>query len=258
MPQISVNGETLHYERSGNGAPLLLIHSLGTGIWMWRDQITHWSRRFDVIAFDARGHGRSTHNGVVSVENIAADFLNAMRALKLPPAHVIAISMGGAIASHLYASDPHSIASLVIADSFSRQGEAGSQRVRDLELMLQSKSMADYGRMYAAGTLYQTTSKAVFDELAASVESMEKDVYLQIAGSVFTSDVAELMKKIKVPARIVVGAQDTRTPVALSEEIGRLIPAAELILIDNAAHLSNLDNPEGFHAAIDPFLSELN
>jgi 3-oxoadipate enol-lactonase len=58
-----------------------------------------------------------------------------------------------------------------------------------------------------------------------------------------------------VPVRVVVGAEDSRTPPALSEEIAGLVPGAELKVIAHAAHLANLDNPDGFRAAIEPFLA---
>lgn len=256
MAEIAVNGETLHFERAGQGAPLLLIHSLGTGAWMWRDDIVHWSRDFDVIGFDARGHGASTANGPVTVENIADDLAAGLRALGVGPTHVVGISMGGPIACRLYAAAPDAVASLVIADSFARQGAAGEQRVRGLEEMLKTQSMAAYAKNYAIGTMHPDADRRHFEALEASVAAMDRDVYLQIARSVFTSDVADIMSRIAVPVRVVVGAQDTRTPPALSEEIARLIPHAEFKLVESAAHLSNLDNPAGFRIAVDSFLLE--
>ncbi|MFT4095625.1 MAG: alpha/beta fold hydrolase [Rhodoblastus sp.] len=254
MAEIAVNGETLHYERAGKGPPLLLIHSLGTGAWMWRDDIAHWSGDFDVIAFDARGHGASTHNGPVTVESIAADLAAGLSALGIRHAHVVGISMGGPIACRLYSTAPDAVASLVIADSFARQGAAGEERVRGLEQLLKTASMSSYATSYANGTMHAEADRRHFEALEASVAAMDKDVYLQIARSVFTSDVADAMTKISVPVRVVVGAQDTRTPPALSEEIARLIPHADFKVVEHAAHLSNLDNPAGFHAAVDPFL----
>lgn len=254
MPQLSVNGETLHYARAGSGPPLLLIHSLGTGAWMWRDDMARWSDRFDVIAFDARGHGGSTRNGSVTVRTIADDLAAALKQLGVGPVHVVAISMGGPIASHLVAEAPDSVASLVIADSFARQGEAGQTRVTGLQEVLKTTPMDDYARTYAEGTMHRDAERRHFDALVASVAAIDKDAYLELARSVFTADVADLMAGIAVPVRVVVGAEDTRTPPALSEEIVRLIPGAELAVVERAAHLANLDNPDGFHAAVDPFL----
>jgi 3-oxoadipate enol-lactonase len=255
--EVSVNGETLHYERAGAGIPLLLVHSLGTGAWMWREQIDHWSNRFDVIAFDARGHGASTHHGTVSVEAIASDIRAALGTLGIGSVHLIGISMGGPIGAHIRAADPASVRSFVIADSFVKQGEAGRKRAQDIAMTLASASMADYGVSYAKGTLHPSTPKKHFDELAASIAGMDKDAYIEIAQSVFTSDVAALMAAITQPVRVLVGAEDMRTPPALSQEIANLVPHADLQVIDDAAHLSNLDQPKAFQAAVDDFLARV-
>ena len=255
MPTIEVNGETLTYHRAGKGPPLLLIHSLGTGAWMWAGEIAHFSDRFDVIAFDARGHGASSRNGPVTIEAIAADLVAALKALGVGPAHVIAISMGGPIAALMYAKAPEAFASLVIADSFARQGPAGAARVKGLEETLAKTAMRDYADAYARGTLHRDCAPRHFSALVESVAAMDKQAYLEIARSVFTADVADLMAKLAVPVRVVVGAEDSRTPPALSEEIAGLVPGAELKVIAHAAHLANLDNPDGFRAAVEPFLA---
>lgn len=255
MPEINVNGETLHYERCGSGPPLLLVHSLGTGAWMWKAQIAHWKSRFDVIAFDARGHGRSTHRHDVSVQAIAGDLIASLRSLSTAPVHAVGISMGGPICAHIAEIDPCFVRSLTIADSFAKQGAAGVQRAVDIENLLGVMSMAEYGQLYANGTIHASTDKSVAAELAASIGAMDRSAYLQAARSVFTTDVAEIMSRIKMPTSIVVGAQDTRTPVTMSEEIASLIPHAKLHVIECAAHLSNLDKPQAFQSAVDVFLS---
>jgi 3-oxoadipate enol-lactonase len=254
MPDITVNGETLRYERAGEGPPLLLIHSLGTGAWLWRKQIHRWQTSFDVIAVDARGHGGSTHRGAVSVEAIAQDLLDALTSLKVGPAEVVAISMGGPIACHLWRLQPGAVSGLVIADSFARQGEAGRRRYQDLESVIADVGLATYAHDYALGTLLPGGEQSDVDSLVESIAGMDISAYLETAESVFSSDVAALMRTITAPVRIVVGAQDSRTPPALSEDIAELIPHSELVVIERAAHLANLDNPDGFHAAVDPFI----
>ncbi|MDQ0467781.1 alpha/beta fold hydrolase [Labrys wisconsinensis] len=255
MQTIEVRGETLHYERAGSGPPLLLVHSLGTGAWLWRDEIRRWSSLFDVIAVDARGHGRSTARGAPTVPEIAADLAAVIAALGLAPAHVVAISMGGPISAHLIAQAPGSVASLVIADSFANQGEAGAKRAETIAAVVRDVGMAEFGRRYAQDTLLPATPRPVFDELAASLGAMDAQTYIACATSVFTSDVRDLMAAIRVPVRIVVGERDNRTPPALSEAIAALIPGAGLHHIADAAHLANLDQPERFEAAVLSFLT---
>jgi len=254
LGELAINGERLRFERMGTGEPLLLIHSLGTGAWMWREQFARWQPDFDVIAFDARGHGGSTHHGAVSVEAIARDLHAALRTMNIESIAVVAISMGGPILAHLHALAPGLVSRAVIADSFARQGPAGLARVEGLTKMLSDISMRAYGEDYATGTLLPTTHPRHFEALVGSIAAMDRDAYLETARSVFTSDVAGIMQTFTMPVHVVVGAADNRTPPLLSQEIAGLVPRATLAVIDDAAHLANLDNPDAFHAAVEPFL----
>ncbi|MBS9477296.1 alpha/beta fold hydrolase [Ancylobacter radicis] len=253
MAMIELNGESLGYEREGSGERLLLIHSLGTGAWMWREQIRRWSADFEVIAVDARGHGRSTRRGGFTVRNVAADLAAVLEAFGGEPARVLAISMGGPIAAHLTDLAPHLVSRLVIADSFATQGEAGATRAAAIAETIAKGSMQDYARAYAADTLVEDDPTHVA-ALVASIAGMEPAAYVEAAQSVFTADVVDLYKAVRVPTRVVVGARDNRTPPRLSQEIARLIPGADYAEIEGARHLANLDRPEAFHAAVEPFL----
>lgn len=255
MPTIQVNGETIHYERDGDGPPLVLVHSLGTSTNLWSAQVAHWAPKFACVAIDARGHGASTNRGGVTMANVAADIHAALDQLGLLPAHFLGISMGGLIIARLHERDPAALASAVIADSFHTLGEMGPERVAFLEDRIASVDMEEYGRMYARETLLPDTAEEERTALAAAIARVEKESYLQTARSVFTEDVTSCMEAMDLPVRVVCGDKDDRTPPALSERIAELIPGADLIMVENAAHLANLDNPAGFHAAIDPFLA---
>nr|WP_246519921.1 alpha/beta fold hydrolase [Ancylobacter lacus] len=250
---IDLNSESLFYERAGSGPPLLLIHSLGTAAWLWREQICRWSPDFDVIAVDARGHGRSTRRGGFTVRNVAADLAAVLTAFGGTPARVVAISMGGPIAAHLVDLAPALVERLVIADSFANQGEAGAARAAGIASTLAAGSMETYARAYAADTLVEDDPTHV-EELVASLAGMAPAAYVEAAQSVFTANVTELYRAVRVPTRVVVGTRDNRTPPRLSQEIAALIPGADYVEIEGARHLANLDRPDGFHAAVDPFL----
>lgn len=254
MPTIDANGETLHYVRRGSGKPLVLVHSLGTAAWLWDAEIDHWSKRFDVIAFDTRGHGASSHNGTVTTRAIAADLRDALAALGITSAHFLGISMGGLIITRLYELDPSLFRTLVIADSFHTQGEAGHQRVGALTEKLNGMSMAEYGQVYADETLLPETSRDVHAKLAKGIGETPKDAYIETIRSIFTEDISAPLKTIGVPVLVVVGEKDNRTPPRLSEAIVGLVAGAEYRVVPDAAHLANLDNPAGFRAAVDPFL----
>jgi 3-oxoadipate enol-lactonase len=254
MQRLEANGETLSYARAGTGRPLLLIHSLGTAAWLWREQIRRWQDRRDVIAVEARGHGGSSNRGGFDVRRVAEDCLALKAALGLGALDVVAISMGGPIVAHLVDLDPAAVRRLVIADSFATQGAAGAERAAGIAAKIEAEGIEAFGRFYARDTLDENHPDALFDELASSIGAMRPSDYVEAARSVFTSDVTALLAKVAVPTRVVVGSRDQRTPPALSEAIAALVPGATLERIEGARHLANLDRPDGFHAAVDPFL----
>src|SRR5947207_2466572 len=117
MPTIQANGVDLYYEVHGSGEPVLLIHGLGSSTRDWAPQVPALSQRFQVIAFDVRGHGRSAKpKQRYSVKLFAADTAALIRTLDIAPAHVIGISMGGMIAFQLAVEAPQLVRSLVIVN----------------------------------------------------------------------------------------------------------------------------------------------
>ncbi|MDP9139284.1 MAG: alpha/beta fold hydrolase, partial [Pseudomonadota bacterium] len=118
MSTIKIKDWELHYEQAGSGAPLLLIHGLGSGSADWQAQIEHFSRHYSVIAPDLRGHGRSGRPAPpYQMSDFADDLIALMDALSLPDAHVVGISLGGGIAFQLAVQAPKRLRSLTIVNS---------------------------------------------------------------------------------------------------------------------------------------------
>ena len=257
MPEISLNGETIHYRRDGSGPTLLMLHSLGTNSYLWEAQITQLKDRFTCIAMDARGHGKSTNNGGATMHAIAEDAHALLSALGLLPAHIMGISMGALQCARLHAIDPAAVLSVTYVDSFSFMGEAGPERVQALTDKMNAMTMDAYAKDYADDTLLPTTAKGHHDALVAAISGMTKDDYLDTVRSVFTEDVRDQLKGIDKPTHIVVGDKDQRTPLAAAESVHALVAGSTLEVIPDAAHLANIDNPTGFTAAVEPFLNRV-
>jgi 3-oxoadipate enol-lactonase len=250
MRELDLNGERLRYRREGSGQPVVLVHSLGTNIALWDEQFRHWSERFDVIAFDARGHGGSSNRGGVSMRHIAADIRAGLQALGIERAHFVGISMGGLICSRLHEMQSSLLESLVISGSFVSV-EGGNERVKMLEDRISAAGLHEYGKQYAQETLLPGTPQAHRAALAQWIGAMRLEDYLQTVRSIFTDNVESCMRAMRMPARVLVGDKDGRTPPALAERIAATIPGASLHVIENAGHLANLDRPDRFHEAID-------
>ena len=107
MPFFDNDDCQLHYEEYGHGAPLLLVHGLGSSTRDWEYQIPELARHYRVIALDMRGHGRSDKpRERYSIQGFAEDVAALIEHLQLPPVHLVGISMGGMVGFQLLAQQP--------------------------------------------------------------------------------------------------------------------------------------------------------
>src|SRR5690606_29920516 len=118
MSYFDNDGCQLHYEEYGHGAPVLLLHGLGSSTRDWEYQIPELARHYRVIALDIRGHGRSGKpRERYSIQGFAEDAVALIEHLQLAPVHLVGISMGGMIGFQLGVDRPELLKSLCIVNS---------------------------------------------------------------------------------------------------------------------------------------------
>jgi pimeloyl-ACP methyl ester carboxylesterase len=254
MPVLSANGETIHYLKEGAGPAVALIHSLGSSVHMWREQIAALKDRFTVIACDARGHGGSSGKGECSVATAAQDLTAVLDHLSLAECHVVGISTGGPVAMTLAAQSPGAVKSLVLADTFAKPVEGSKERVEATAEAIAYVSMEEFGTQYAAETLLPATSLDVQDELAGVIAKVNPKVYIQLMRSAVLGDFMGLLASVKAPTLVLIGESDMIAPRSESDFLVENIPNATLAVVPAAGHLGCLDNPKAFSEAIGKFL----
>jgi pimeloyl-ACP methyl ester carboxylesterase len=115
MPIGEFNGVQLHYRRSGAGEPLVLVHGSWVDGGVWSGVLPLLTSSFDVVAYDRRGHSRSScPPGQGSVRDDVDDLASLIELLELAPAHVAGASMGGSIALRLAAARPELVRTLTV------------------------------------------------------------------------------------------------------------------------------------------------
>src|SRR5262245_3061451 len=121
MPTVTTGETTLYYETHGEGPPVMLVAGLGGLGAYWRPQIPGFSTRYRVVLHDDRGTGQSERARTrYSVEQMAADTLALMDALRLERVHFVGHSTGGAIGQILAIEAPHRLQTLVLASSWTK------------------------------------------------------------------------------------------------------------------------------------------
>ncbi|MCD6076006.1 MAG: catD 2 [Rhodospirillales bacterium] len=257
MPSILANGETLNYIGEGNGPVVVLVHSLGANSYMWRPIMDKLKDRFCCIAVDCRGHGKSSYKNPFTVRDVAADLNAVLDELEIKRAHIVGISMGGPIVLEMYAERPGRIASLVIADSFYDNRASSKERLAETEQQMQGKTMRTFGEEYAKSRLMPSTPQRAYDELAEAVSMVAPKTFLDTLTAISTVGFQGLIAAVSVPTLICYGDNERLPLQRQGRQMHEMIAGSELAVIDNAGHLSAIDQPDAFAKLIGDFIGRV-
>jgi 3-oxoadipate enol-lactonase len=260
-----INDTTLDYTETGpaDGPPVVLIHGFPFSQEMWAPQIGVLSQQFRVITYDVRGHGKSPPgDGQYTLEFFVDDLIGLLDHLKIDRAIVCGLSMGGYIALRAVERNPERVRALVLCDTRSEadSNEARIKRAGAIKAVKQQGVSA-----YAEGFVKVVFAPGSFTTKPDAVEKIKKIIQanpvLGICGTLLAlaarADTTAALPKIRVPALILVGDQDTLTPPTAAEAMREKIPHSKMYVIPQAAHMSNLENPREFNARLLDFLARL-
>jgi 3-oxoadipate enol-lactonase len=241
------------------GAPsILLSNSLATTHHIWDAQVSFLAKRYRVIRYDTRGHGKSdAPPAPYRLEQLVADALAVLDHLRVEQAAFMGISLGGMTGIGAALSHPDRIERLVCCDV---RADAPAPFLIAWEERI-ARARRDGVGSLAEVTLERWLSagfRVAHPDLVARLEAMSRatllDGYIGCASVLWQLDYLGRLGELRVPTLYVVGSRDSAAPVAVMDDMARRTPAARLAVIDGSAHLPNLDNSAAFNAAIAPFL----
>jgi 3-oxoadipate enol-lactonase len=257
MSTILVNNINLYYEVNGTGQPLLFIHGLGSSTRDWELQVQEFSRSYQVITFDLRGHGQSDKPaGPYSMSMFASDTAGLLKTLGIESANVVGLSLGGGIAFQLTADSPALLKTMVIVNS------APEMVVRTFKDKLGVWQRFAIVRLLGMRRMGEVLSKRLFPKAEhASLQATfverwaENDsrAYQNAMRAMIGWSVTNRLGLITCPT-LVISADQDYTPVALKEKYTKLIPDAQLVVISDSHHATPVEQPEKFNAALMDFL----
>ena len=257
---VGAAGLEIVFDRSGSGPPLVLVHSAASDAREWRAQVAGLSDDFTVIAWDEPGAGRSS--------DVPADFGLAGYAMGLAalveglevPAHVCGLSWGGTVVLELYRRRPDLVATLILADTYA--GWKGSlsedeirTRVADAERMLAGPAEGfdpTFPGLFAA-----EPPEDVIELLDAIAADVRRESLRVVLAAMAEADMRDVLPTIAVPTLLLWGELDARSPLSVAHEFTRAIPHATLAVIPRAGHMTNVERPAEFNAAIRAFCRPL-
>ncbi len=254
----------LEVDDVGQGPVVVLLHAFPLARPMWRPQREAVAARSRVLTPDLRGFGDSSGvHGTPSVEAWADDVAAMLRSLAIDtPVVVGGLSMGGYVALAFVRKYPERVRALVLADTRAEadNAEARANRDRTIALARSQPPSAVIEQMLPRllGPSTQTNRPEVAAEVRRIAGSQSPDgIVAALQALRDRPDSTPFLGAITVPTLVLVGAEDALTPPAVAATLANGIPAAQLVLLEKAGHLSNLEQPEAFNAAVLSFLDGL-
>jgi pimeloyl-ACP methyl ester carboxylesterase len=232
------------------GPYLLLSHGFSATSAMWARNVDALAAGRTVVAWNQRGHGDSDSPddpASYGHEHCLADMLALLDAVGAAQAVLVGMSLGGYLSLAFCRAHPARVAALVLVDTGPgfRNDEA---RERWNEWARQRGDEIDRAGLSAAAS---TEVRQARHRDVHGVAQAARYVLTQADGSVMQS-----LPGIAVPTLVVVGADDTNF-LAAADYMTRTIPGARKVVIEEAGHASNLDQPAVFNAAVADFLDRL-
>ena len=260
LKTITLNNGQRQIFDEGEGSVVVFIHGFPLDHRMWRGQLEEFSREHRVIAPDLCGFGGSESVGddaVLTMKQFSDELVEMLLALDLDiPVHLVGLSMGGYILGQFQKDHAMRIASLVLCDTKSTADteEAKQVRHKTARLVLEAGSQTVAETM-ASKLFAPNTPEAVLKEMRTMIaDASPAGIAAASRGMAEREAFTEELGTYRVPTLVVVGEHDTLTSPDEMRAMADQIPESEFVHIADAGHMSPLENPQDFNAALWAFL----
>ena len=255
-----VHGIEMAFDVEGSGTPVVLLHGYPFNRTMWREQVEALKRIHRVIVPDLRGHGESAvTSGAATMEDMARDVAALLESLDVSRPALGGLSMGGYVSLAFARLFPSNIRALLLADT---RAQADTEEAKQNREQQAEKALSEGMEVIADGLLPKLLAPLTFNERPDIVQRVREMIVntnpagaaAVLRGMAQRQNHISFLSRIIVPTLILVGSEDTLTPVADSELMHREIGGSRLQIIEGAGHVSNLERTEGFNTPLVEFL----
>ncbi len=278
----SYDGTPIYYESRGVGRPLVFVYGIACLINHWHHQLNFFSRNYQTVSYDLRGHHKSnpvTHPQDLSLNALSEDLILLLEHLKLKDVVLLGHSFGVPVLLEAYKKRPDLISHLVLINGFSKNPLnefLGFNFVGPAHRFI--KEQYDQSPI-----LWETLWKSAIDNPLSllltgiiggfnlnlthfkdieiylkGVASLELNIFLKMFEEILTYNGEEVLKKINVPTLIISGEKDQVTPSQYQAEMQQQIQGAQLAELKYGSHCCQLDFPEYVNLKIESFINGAN
>lgn len=262
---INLNGLNIAYQDSGNeSTPIIFLHGFPFDKSAWNPQLEAIGSNYRMINYDLRGFGNSEADAeAFSMDLFADDLVHFMDALDISSAIVCGLSMGGYIILNAIDRYPERFKALILCDTqcIADTPEGAEKRFKTID-SINSNGLTEFTEGFLKNIFYEET----FNRKPEIVDQI-RNIILSTKVSTVTStlkalagrrETCSILNKIKIPTLIICGKEDKITPPDRAQFLHENIKDSELHIIDNAGHLSNMEEDRIFSERVLNFLSGIN
>ena len=262
MPIAALNNINIYYNITGNGAPILFLHGLGSQGLDWEAKSAFFQAAYQCILPDMRGHGQSDKpDEIYTIHQMADDIIKLLVALHTTSVHIVSISMGGSVAFQLADARPDLVQSMVIINSVS------DWRMKTLKdklklwqrmMIVRFMGMRKMGAVLAARLLPKPEHESLREEFIEKWALNDTQAYLNSLKALTKWSLpAKRLAAITTPTLFIVSDNDY-SPIKKKRKIVSQMQNAKLVVIEDARHAVTVEYPEQVNKAIETFLNHLD
>lgn len=276
----SFDGTSLYYEERGSGEPLILVYGIACLINHWHHQIEYFSQTKRVIAFDLRGHHKSSYNAVeeLNVDTMAKDVVALMDHLGLEQAHLLGHSFGVPILIQADQYLKKRALSYTFINGFAKnpikemfglniveplfyfmktQHDQNPDLWKTLWKTAVDNPLSAYAAALAGGFNLKVTHFKDIEAYVRGVARMDLNVFIKLFEDLMIFNGEDLLKEILSPTLVISGEKDAVTPLRFQYYLHEHTKNSEYVLVPYGSHCTQLDFPEYVNLKIETFYSKI-
>jgi 3-oxoadipate enol-lactonase len=259
QPQLAL---ALQGPPQGGGMPVVLAHALGLDLHMWDALAGQLAAAgHPVLRYDHRGHGGSAvPAGPYAMDDLVDDAARLIREWGRGPVVFVGLSMGGMVGQGLAIRHPELLRGLVLANTSAKYPEAAQALWAQRIAAVQAQGLSGIIEMVLERYFTAAYRAAHPDAVAGfrrRVLRTDPDGYVACCHAIAALDWLDRLSEVRCPTLVIAGALDVGTPVAMADAIAQRVAGAERAVLDDASHLSVIEQPQAFATVLAAFLSKL-
>jgi len=260
-----VNNFTISYNDVGEGKiPVIFLHGFPFDKSMWKGQLDSLNSSYRLIACDIRGFGKSTDEETpLSIDLFSEDLIAFLDKLNIKKAIVCGLSMGGFIALNAIKKFPERFEALILCDTqcIADTTEVKENRYKAID-QINRDGVSIFNEKFIKSVFHPnslTNKTELVENLSTVVFTNSKEIIIAgITALAGRPETCSSLSAIRIPTLIICGREDSVTPLVQSEFMHEHIEGSDLKIIDNAGHVSNLEQPDEFNKYLRNFLNSLD